>query len=148
MEETAGKKETANIYEYYYERRDKEGTATVVNFHWITSIALTGRNLEEMIHAGRGRWKIENEGFNNQKNGIYDIEYLNSHNSSAMKNHYLLAQIANIIMQLYLLWNPAVRKTGQSKRNTSSGLLEIFRCKTVTDEDVLYIQRYTTVYLE
>ena len=25
--------------------------------------------LEEIIEAGRGRWKIENEGFNNQKTG-------------------------------------------------------------------------------
>ena len=26
-----------------------------------------------MILAGRGRWKIENEGFNVQKNGTFDI---------------------------------------------------------------------------
>ena len=38
-----------------------------------------------MIMAGRGRWKIENEGFNSQKNGIYNIEHLNSRNSNAMK---------------------------------------------------------------
>ena len=101
-----------------------------------------------MIHAGRGRWKIEDEGFNNQKNGIYDIEHLNSHDSRAMKNHYLLTQIADIIMQLYLSWNPSVRETGQGIKNTSSRLLESFRRQTVTDEDVLYIHRYTTVYLE
>lgn len=148
VEETAGKKETANIYEYRYERRGKGGNSTVVRFRWITSIEVTKRNLEEMILAGRGRWKIENEGFNNQKNGIYGIEHLNSHDSRAMKNHYLLTQIADIIMQLYLAWNPAVRETGQSIKNTSSRLLESFRRQTVTDEDVLYIQRYTTVYLE
>ena len=148
VEETAGKKETANIYEYQYERRDKEGKSTAAGFRWITSIELTKRNLEEMIHAGRGRWKIENEGFNNQKNGIYDIGHLNSHNRTAMKNHYLLTQIADIIMQLYLAWNPAVKETGQSIKNTSSRLLESFRRQPVTDEDVLYIQRYTTVYLE
>ena len=33
-------------------------------------------------------------------------------------------------------------------KNTSSWLLESFRRQTVTDEDVCYIQRYTTVYLE
>lgn len=42
----------------------------------------------------KGRWKIENEGFNNQKNGIYDIEHLNSRKSNAMKNYYLLTQVA------------------------------------------------------
>ena len=101
-----------------------------------------------MVEAGRGRWKIENEGFNNQKHGLYRIEHLNSRNSNAMKNHYLLTQIADILMQLYLAWNPLVREIGQSLKNTSSRLLESFRQHTVTDEDVLYIKRYTTIYLE
>ena len=65
-----------------------------------------------------------------------------------MKNHYLLTQIADLLMQLYLGWNPLVKEIGQSIKNTSSRLLESFRRQTVTDEDVLYIQRYTTVYLE
>ncbi|MCM1232797.1 MAG: hypothetical protein NC489_21940 [Ruminococcus flavefaciens] len=51
-----------------------------------------------MICAARGRWKIENEGFNNQKNGIYDIGHLNSRNGNVMKKHYLLTQIVDIIM--------------------------------------------------
>lgn len=63
-----------------------------------------------MTEAGRGRWKIENEGFNNQKNEIYDIEHLNSTDSNAMKNHYLLTQIADIIMQLYLSWSPLIKE--------------------------------------
>lgn len=101
-----------------------------------------------MIRAGRGRWKIENEGFNNQKNGIYRIEHLNSRNSNAMKNHYLLTQIADILMQLYLAWNPIIRELGQSIKNTSSWLLESFRRHTITDEDVSAALRYTTIYLE
>ena len=70
-----------------------------------------------MIEAGRMRWKIENEGFNNQKNGIYRIEHLNSRDSNAMKNHYLLTQISDILMQLYLAWNPFIKKIGQSIKN-------------------------------
>ncbi len=66
-----------------------------------------------------GRWKIENEGFNNQKNEIYDIEHLNSRDSNAMKNHYLLTQIADIMRQLYLAWNSLVHEMGQSIKNTS-----------------------------
>ena len=148
VEETAGKKEPANIYEYRHERKDKDGDTEPMCFQWLTSIRLDKRNLEEMVYAGRGRWKIENEGFNNQKNGIYGIGHLNSRDSTAMKNHYLLTQIADIIMQLYLAWNPAVRETGQSIKNTSSRLLESFRRQPITDEDVSYIKRYTTVYLE
>lgn len=145
--EYAGKKEVMNVYEYWYipEGKQKE---KAVHFQWITGIRLTDRNLEEMIFAGRGRWKIENEGFNNQKNGLYRIEHINSKNSNAMKNHYLLTQVSDLLMQLYLAWNPFIRKIGQSKKNTSSRLLESFRRQTVTDEDVSHIQRYTSVYLE
>ncbi len=65
-----------------------------------------------------------------------------------MKNHYLLTQIADMVMQLYLAWSPLINEINQSIKNTSSRLLESFRHQTVTDEDVLYIQRYTTMYLE
>lgn len=119
-----------------------------IRFQWLTNIELTKNNLEEMIKAGRGRWKIENEGFNNQKNGIYRIEHLNSRNSNAMKNHYLLTQIADLLMQLYLTWCPLIKEIKQSIKNTSSRLLESFRRQIVTDEDVLYIKRYTSIYLE
>lgn len=148
VEEVAGKKESMNVFEYEYEKKDKKGKKYRVRFRWVSSLELTGKNLEEMIYAGRGRWKIENEGFNSQKNGIYRIEHLNSRNSNAMKNHYLLTQISDILMQLYLAWNPYIKKLKQTVKNTSSGLLESFRGLTVTAEDVSYIYRYTTVYLE
>lgn len=144
VEETAGKEERANLFCYTYKREDKE----TVTFRWVTNIELTEKNLEEVVNTARGRWKIENEGFNNQKNGIYDIEHLNSRNSNAMKNHYLLTQVADIIMQIYLAWNPLRKEIKQSIKSTSSRLLESFRRQPITDEDVLYIQRYTTVYLE
>ena len=75
-------------------------------------------------------------------------EHLNSYDTNAMKNHYLLTQIADIIMQLYLAWNPLRKEIKQSIKNTSSRLLESFRRLTVTDEDVLITSRYTTIYLE
>lgn len=147
VEEVAGKTQTMNVLEYEYETTDKEEKQRV-RFQWVTSLEVTKRNLEEMILAGRGRWKIENEGFNNQKNGLYRIEHLNSRNSNAMKNHYLLTQILDILMQLYLSWNPYIRDLKQTIKNTSSRLLESFRRQTVTEEDVSYILRYTTMYLE
>lgn len=147
VEETAGKEETMNVFEYEYEM-EKKGKKQKVRFQWVSSLELTGRNLEEMIEAGRGRWKIENEGFNNQKNGQYRIEHLNSKHSNAMKNHYLLTQISDIVMQLYLAWNPYIKELGQSVKNTSSWLLESFRRQPVTEEDVCYISRRTSVYLE
>ena len=148
VEEVAGKSEVMNVYEYEYEAKDKDGNKQKIRFQWVTSLELSDKNIEEMVLAGRGRWKIENEGFNNQKNGIYQIEHLNSRNSNAMKNHYLFTQISDILMQLYLAWNPFIKELEQTIKNTSSGLLESFRHQAVTEEDVSYIFRYTTVYLE
>lgn len=148
VEEVAGKKEVMNVFEYKYKKTNKKGKEHTIRFQWITSIELKERNIEEMVFAGRGRWKIENEGFNNQKNGIYRIEHLNSRNSNAMKNHYLLTQISDILMQLYLAWNPYIKELKQTIKNTSSGLLESFRGLKVTEEDVSHIFRRTSVYLE
>ena len=145
VEEVAGKEEIMNVFEYEYEGKDKKQKTT---FCWITNLEINKRNLEELIQAGRWRWKIENEGFNNQKNGLYRIEHLNSRNSNAIKNHYLITQIADILMQLYLAWNPYVKELKQTIKNTSSKLPESFRRLKATEEDVSYILRYTTIYLE
>jgi len=142
VEDVTGKDEVFNIFEYEYKDKKKS-----LKFTWITNIEINDRNLEETVNAGRSRWKIENEGFNNQKNGLYRIEHLNSKNSTAMKNHYLLTQIADILMQLYIVTNKLIKKIKQSIKNTSSRLLESFRRQTVTDEDVYYLNKRTTVRL-
>lgn len=145
MEQVSGKTETFHVFEYEHQR--KRGEAKV-RFVWAGSIKLTERNLEELIKTGRKRWKIENEGFNNQKNGIYEIEHLNSRNARGMKNHYLLTQIADMLMQLYLESNKLVKELSQSIKNTSSRLLESFRRQFITEEDVFFISKYTTLHLE
>ena len=147
MEKITGKEEIFNVFTYECKRVKKE-KEQIVKFMWVTNIEITRKKLEELINVGRKRWKIENEGFNNQKNGIYQIEHLNSRNSNAMKNHYLLTQIADILMQLYLNCDEIVKKVKESIKNTSSGLLESFRIHIITEEDVLYISKYTTIHFE
>ena len=145
VEEITGKNFTANIFEYQYIKKIK-GKEVEVRFQWITDIELTDRKIETMVECARGRWKIENEGFNNQRNGLYRIEHLNSHNPNAMKNHYLLTQIADILMQLYLAGHKILKELKQGKKNTSSRLLETFRRATVNNEDISYIMKYTTLH--
>jgi hypothetical protein len=70
-------------------------------FVYLTDIEITKGNAAKLVAAGRGRWEIENEGFNVQKNHRCFIEHACSEHYGAMKCHYLLAQIAEIIMQLY-----------------------------------------------
>ena len=147
VDEITGKTEVFNVFEYVCKKMEK-GDEKEVCFRWVTNIRVMERDLEELILAGRKRWKIENEGFNNQKNGIYKIEHLNSRDTNAMKNHYLLTQVADILMQLYLACSKLVKGIGQSIKNTSSRLLESFHRHTISDEDVHHITRYTTVHLE
>ena len=49
---------------------------------------------------GRRRWKIENYGFNNQKNILFNISHMCSLNYNAMKVHYFFTQFAHTIRQL------------------------------------------------
>ena len=82
-----------NIIKYIDEKKGTE-------FMYMTDLPITNKNIKETIYLGRQRWKIENEGFNIQKNGTFDIGHLYSKNSTAIKVHYLMIQIAHIIRQL------------------------------------------------
>lgn len=57
-------------------------------------------NIKEIVSLGRKRWKIENEGFYNQKHRTFNISHLNSRNDNAMKVHYFFIQFAHSIRQL------------------------------------------------
>ncbi len=77
----------------------------------------------------RLRWKIENEGFNFQKNNILNIGHNFSSIGYAGQNFYLLAQIAHTIIQLVCYTDIAgqVRQvTTDIKDNLSQSLKEIF----------------------
>ena len=72
----------------------------VTNFHYISNLNVTNNNIDKIVDMGRRRWKIENEGFNEQKNGTYNISHLCSRNDNALKIHYIFIQLAHIIRQL------------------------------------------------
>lgn len=82
-----------NIIKY---TEKKKGT----EFVYITDLPITNKNIKATINIGRRRWKIENEGFNIQKNGTFDIGHLYSKNQVAIKVHYLMIQIAHLLRQL------------------------------------------------
>ena len=71
-----------------------------VTFNYITNLKVTNYNIESVVAMGRRRWKIENEGFNEQKNGTYCISHLCSRNENALRIHYHFIQFAHIIRQL------------------------------------------------
>ena len=69
-------------------------------FTYITNLVVDDNNINDIINLGRRRWKIENQGFNIQKNHIFDITHMCSLDYNAMKAHYLFIQFAHTIRQL------------------------------------------------
>jgi len=126
-----------NILECNERKPGKDGLLTNTRFLWITNLKINECNFKEIAKGGRLRWKIENEGFNTQKNGGYNLEHSYSRNETASKNYYLLLQIAHIINQLMekgSLLKKQIRKTFGSVRNIARQLLEDFRTKAFTFE--------------
>ena len=119
----------------YEDRKEKNGETVTTMFQWITSLQITEKNAEKMAAKGRLRWKIENEGFNRQKNWQGDITHVCSWDLNALKKHYLLQQISDFVKQLYEWF--FLKKNGikRTQKNISSTLLASFG-RQLTGEDI------------
>lgn len=81
--------------------REGKEKKTATRFVFLTSMAVDKSNVRSIVCAGRNRWKIENEGFNTQKNGGYALTHKYSRSTfSCFKNYYQCLQIAHLINQL------------------------------------------------
>lgn len=103
-------------------------------FVWLTDLVLRDNNHQQIANTGgRLRWKIENQGFNMQKNGGYRLEHAYSMNLTGMMNFYLLLQIAHIISQLMekgSLLKKQLAQTLGCLRNIAHQLLEDLRTRS------------------
>ena len=116
-----------------------KGEIENTKFVWITNLNVDSNNFKKIAKGGRLRWKIENEGFNIQKNGGYNLEHPYSKNERAMKNFYLLLQIAHIISQLIekgSLLKDKIAKVFGSIANVFRQLLEDLRTKLLSLEEI------------
>ena len=93
----------------------------------LADLPLSVKNVADVVKRGRMRWKIENEGFNTQKNGGYELEHLFSRNYQALKNHYYLIQIGHMISQIMEAWENIWKKVKQSRRQKHQRILEDFK---------------------
>ena len=78
-------------------------TSTIETNHFVhlTDLCLERSIAVKVSQGGRLRWKIENEGFNTQKNTGYNLKHKYSRKSyRAAKNYYQCLQIGNDINQL------------------------------------------------
>jgi hypothetical protein len=83
------------------ECRETSPDGTVTRFAWITDLPLTQETVVEVAtQGGRGRWRIENEGFNRQKNSGLNLCHVYSTDPEKWKAYYYLLQIAFVLTQL------------------------------------------------
>ena len=84
-------------------------------FAWLTNWSVTSDSVAALGNrGGRCRWKIENEGFNLQKNSGFNLEHAYSTGELQIKNFYVLMQIAHIILQLVERGNLLTRDAKRS----------------------------------
>ncbi len=128
------KKHPIHVLELKIERSGK----LYQQFTWLSSMEIYEEVVEEMTETGRKRWLIENEGFNIQKNHRYMITHANSLDYNAMKNHYLITQIADILMQMYENGDRGVRELKYTIKKISEELLESLRKQKLETEDLSF----------
>jgi hypothetical protein len=119
-----------------------DGTAT--EWSWVTSLEVTHQTVVEVAtHGGRERWRVENEGFNTQKNSGLNLEHAYSHTCWAA--YYFLLQMAHLLLQLVekgSLLRHLAREQGKrtavelfgSLKNMARRLLESLRYRHWPDE--------------
>jgi hypothetical protein len=118
--------------------------AQTTTFAWITSLKVNARTVEEVAtKGGRQRWHIENQGFNQQKNGGFNLEHVFSTDPELLKAYYYLLQIAHMMLQVLQVGSLLRRLAADCQRtpwqlfgslkNLARRLLECFRYFTLAD---------------
>ncbi len=123
-----------DVLECNESKTDSEGEREDTRFLWATNFLINSSNYKKIAKGGRLRWKIENEGFNIQKNRGFNLEHPYSQNETSMKNLYILLQIAYIISQLMEKGNLLVHK-----------IQKVFGSVTMLFEQLLEDLRTTSV---
>ena len=89
---------------------------------WITNKRLCPNNVNAVAtYGGRVRFKIENQGFNIQKNSGLNLEHAYSTGIDSMKSFYYLLQIAHLFLQMLELGS-LLRQLARQYQSTPIGL--------------------------
>jgi len=134
------KEHTLSVIECLETKPDKEGQKKTTKFKWVTNCRVSCKNVTPLSNdGGRMRWKIENEGFNVQKTGGYELEHAYTNDPTSAKVFYLLLQIAHLLAQLLykatLLKRDFLDGLGSAK-NLAFRLLEAWRNIRMDKKDI------------
>ena len=129
--------------------KEQPDSGDSTTFGWITNFHVCANNIDNIANkGGRLRWKVENEGFNVQKNNGYEMEHPYSEHVNGFRTFYLLLLIAHFITQLILHGSliKSLRKTFGSAKNFAKRLAESLRIYLIPDDLVMPGQiRFSTV---
>ena len=92
----------------------------------LTNLKVNNGNVAQISLEGRMRWKIENEGFNCQKNHGYGLGHKYARKDlNTIKNYYLLMQIGHMISQLVERLNSFKSALNQSGKTFKAAVEEV-----------------------
>ncbi len=138
--DSQGQEHSVSVIECLETKPDSDKQPKTTRFKWVTNFKATTHKVVTLANqGGRLRWKIENEGFNVQKNGGYALEHVYSQHATAGKVFYLLLQIAHLLSQLIehgSLFHKAFPKGVGSAKNIAFRLLEAWRNLRLSRVDV------------
>lgn len=95
---------------------NQSGKTLTYKFVYLTDIPIAHDDAQQLCETGRLRWKIEKQGFDQQKNHGYNISHKYCRKSyTGMKNFYQCCQIAHMINQLVELTKEFKNRLSNSK---------------------------------
>ena len=138
--DSQAKEHTLSVIECLETKPGKGGEKETTKFKWVTNCHVSCKNVTTLSNdGGRMRWKIENEGFNVQKKGGYELEHAYTNNPNSAKVFYLLLQIAHLLAQLLYKANLLKRDFPDgfgSAKNLAFRLLEAWRNARMAQADI------------
>ena len=122
---------TVSVFECLESKPTSGGQCKTNRFKWITNFTVKPNRVIALANqGGRPRWKIENEGFNVQKHGGFELEHAYTQDPTASKVFYFLLQVAHTLAQLIergSLFRRAFPTGVGSAKNIAFRLLEAWR---------------------
>jgi hypothetical protein len=136
--DTEKREHSMSVLQCLETKQARDGWMKTTRFQWLTNFKIRRASIIEIANnGGRIRWKIENEGFNVQKNGGFELEHVYSNNDVACKIFYFLLQIAYTLSQLIergSLFRRAFPNGVGSVKNIAFRLLEAWRNLRLTPD--------------
>jgi hypothetical protein len=143
--DTKKKTHLVGVLECQESKPGREGHLQTTRFKWVTNFTMRAHDnqkcqvIDLANQGGRIRWKIENEGFNVQKNGGFNLEHAYTRDPGASKIFYFLLQIAHLLAQLIekgSLFRQAFPAGVGSAQNLAFRLVEAWRNRPLSADQI------------